>query len=142
MDAIVPVAERAAHGSWRTRSTGAPRSRATAASPTFWGRSERVVVTSGLSKAFAMPGLRIGWAVGPEAFVRDFWERHDYTTLTPGMVSDVLCAAAMEPARRAAILARTRGDHPVRSSPGSRSGSARTTTSSGTRGPWPERSHT
>src|SRR5262245_56782851 len=34
-------------------------------SPTFWGRYDKVVVTSGLSKAFAMPGLRIGWAVGP-----------------------------------------------------------------------------
>ena len=67
------------------------------------------MVTSGLSKAFAMPGLRIGWAVGPESFVREVWERHDYTTLTPGMVSDILCGAAMEPGRRASILERTRG---------------------------------
>ncbi|MEX0754053.1 MAG: aminotransferase class I/II-fold pyridoxal phosphate-dependent enzyme [Actinomycetota bacterium] len=77
-------------------------------SPTFWGRTEKVVITGGLSKAFGMPGLRIGWAVGSEAFVHDFWVRHDYTTLTPSMLSDRLCALAMEPSKRDAILARTR----------------------------------
>jgi aspartate/methionine/tyrosine aminotransferase len=109
MDAVVAVAER--RGAWIVADEiyrGAELE-GEAASPTFWGRSERVVVTSGLSKAFAMPGLRIGWAVGPESFVREFWERHDYTTLTPGMVSDILCGAAMEPGRRASILERTRG---------------------------------
>ena len=35
------------------------------ASPTFFGRYDRVIVTSGLSKAFAMPGLRVGWVVAP-----------------------------------------------------------------------------
>ena len=108
MDAIVRVAER--RGAWIVADEiyrGA-EVEGDEESPTFWGRSDRVVVTSGLSKAFAMPGLRIGWAVGPEAFVHDLWERHDYTTLTPGMVSDILCGAAMEPARRASILRRTR----------------------------------
>ena len=78
-------------------------------SPTFWGRYDRVVITSGLSKAFGMPGLRIGWAVAPEGTIRDIWTRHDYTTLTPGKVSDELAAVAMEPERREWILARTRG---------------------------------
>jgi len=77
-------------------------------SPTFWGRYEKVVVTSGLSKAFGMPGLRIGWAVAPENLIEDIWVRHDYTTLTPGMISDILCGVAMEPGRREWILARTR----------------------------------
>jgi len=36
-----------------------------ATSPTFWGRYDKVVVTSGLSKAFAMPGLRVGWTIAP-----------------------------------------------------------------------------
>ena len=78
-------------------------------SPTFWGRYDKVVVTSGLSKAFAMPGLRLGWALGPEAFVQDLWKRHDYTTLTPGIVSDRFAAFAMQPEVREAIFARTRG---------------------------------
>lgn len=80
-----------------------------ASSPTFWGTYERVVVTSGLSKAFGMPGLRIGWVVAPEELIGEIWVRHDYTTLTPGMLSDRLAATAMEPAARERILERTRG---------------------------------
>ena len=32
---------------------------------TFWGRYERVICTGGLSKAYGLPGLRVGWAVAP-----------------------------------------------------------------------------
>ena len=77
-------------------------------SPTFWGRYEKVVVTSGLSKTFALPGLRIGWVVAPEEFIEQVWIRHDYVTTTPGFLNDRLAAIAMEPVRREAILARTR----------------------------------
>jgi hypothetical protein len=77
-------------------------------SPTFWGRYEKVVVTSGLSKAFALPGLRIGWAVAPEEMIEQIWIHHDYVTTTPGFLNDRLAAIAMEPVRREAILARTR----------------------------------
>ena len=76
--------------------------------PTFWGRYGKVVITSGLSKAFAMPGLRVGWAVAPPELIQEIWARHDYTTLTPGMVSDRLAAFAMMPQVRENILARTR----------------------------------
>ena len=33
--------------------------------PSFWGMSDRVIVTSGLSKAYGIPGLRIGCIIGP-----------------------------------------------------------------------------
>lgn len=78
-------------------------------SPTFWGRYEKVIVTAGLSKAFGLPGLRIGWIVAPPRWVAAFWAYQDYTTLTPTMLSDRLARAAMEPRRRDEILARTRG---------------------------------
>jgi aspartate/methionine/tyrosine aminotransferase len=77
--------------------------------PTFWGRYERVIVTSGLSKAFGLPGLRTGWAVAPPDVIEQMCIHHDYTTLTPNMLSERLATIAMEPSRREAILARTRG---------------------------------
>jgi hypothetical protein len=106
--AVVAAARRA--GAWLLADEiyrGAEPSRASP-TPSFWGRYERAVVTAGLSKAFGLPGLRIGWVVGPKALIRQVWTRHDYTTLTPGMLSDRLAAAALDPPRRDAILARTR----------------------------------
>jgi aspartate/methionine/tyrosine aminotransferase len=66
-------------------------------------------VTSGLSKAYGLPGLRIGWIVGPPTVVEALWGVHDYTTIAPGAVNDRLARFALEPARRERILARTRG---------------------------------
>jgi aspartate/methionine/tyrosine aminotransferase len=76
--------------------------------PSMWGRCDRVIVTSGLSKAYGLPGLRIGWIVGPPARIAALWSYHDYTTISPGALSDALARRALEPGRRAQILARTR----------------------------------
>ncbi len=75
---------------------------------TFWGGYERVLCTGGLSKAYGMPGLRTGWVVGPPEMVTKLWSYHDYTSIGPTMLSDRLATAALEPARREAILKRTR----------------------------------
>jgi aspartate/methionine/tyrosine aminotransferase len=77
-------------------------------SPTFWGQYEKVIITSGLSKAFGMPGLRIGWVVAPPQLIKELWIHHDYLTLTPGNLSDYLGTIAMQPERRESLLARTR----------------------------------
>jgi len=77
--------------------------------PSFWGRHERVLITSGLSKAFGLPGLRIGWVVGPKTTVQKLWSYRDYTTIAPGALSDHLARIALAPERREAIFARTRG---------------------------------
>jgi aspartate/methionine/tyrosine aminotransferase len=76
--------------------------------PTMWDRYDRAVVTSGLSKAYGLPGLRIGWIVAPPPLVATLWSYHDYTTIAPGALSDALARRALEPARRREILARTR----------------------------------
>jgi len=108
LDRIAEVADR--HGSWILSDEiyrGAERDgRET---PSIWGRSDRVIVTSGLSKAYGLPGLRIGWIVGPPSRVASFWSYHDYTTIAPGALNDALARHALEPARRERILARTRG---------------------------------
>jgi aspartate/methionine/tyrosine aminotransferase len=77
--------------------------------PTAWGRSERVIVTCGLSKAYGLPGLRIGWVVCPPSLAQTLWGVHDYTTIAPGALSDVLARIAVSPAGRERLLARTQG---------------------------------
>jgi hypothetical protein len=77
--------------------------------PTFWGMSERVIVVNGLSKAYALPGLRIGWNVAPPALAAALWSRKDYTTIGPGALSDALATIALRPEVRERILERTRG---------------------------------
>ncbi len=75
---------------------------------TVWGRAERVLVTSGLSKAYGLPGLRIGWVTGPPEVIDALWSVHDYTSIAPGAINDRLARVALAPARRAQLLARTR----------------------------------
>jgi aspartate/methionine/tyrosine aminotransferase len=77
--------------------------------PSVWGRYERAIVTSGLSKAYGLPGLRIGWVVAPPELIADLWAIHDYTTIAPGAINDCLARMALVPERRATLLARTRG---------------------------------
>jgi len=74
----------------------------------FWGAYERVIVVNGLSKAYGLPGLRIGWIVAPPAFSAEAWARHDYTTIGPAGASDHLAAVALEPRVRDKLLERTR----------------------------------
>ena len=107
MDRIVELTDR--HGAWiladevyQGAETGEGRT------PTFWGRHERVLVTNSLSKAYGLPGLRIGWIVGPAARIADLWGRTDYTTICPAALSDALACVALEPATRARIRERTR----------------------------------
>jgi hypothetical protein len=106
MDAIVQIARRA--GAWIVADEiyrGAELSGTT--TPTFYGRYARVLITSGLSKAFGLPGLRIGWVVGPPKTIEAIWTHRDYTTIAPSIVSDHLARIAMEPARREKIFQRT-----------------------------------
>jgi aspartate/methionine/tyrosine aminotransferase len=76
--------------------------------PSFWARTERVVITNGLSKAYGLPGLRIGWCVAPSDLVGELWARKDYTTIGPGVISDLLATRALAARVRSKILERTR----------------------------------
>ena len=75
---------------------------------TLWGTHDKTLVVNGLSKAYGLPGLRIGWLVGPPRTIAALWSHHDYTTIGPTYFSDRLAQIALEPRRREAILARTR----------------------------------
>ncbi len=76
--------------------------------PSFWGRYNKLLITSGLSKAFGMPGLRVGWIVGPPRMIAKLHSYHDYLTLTPNYISERLARIALQPARREQLIERTR----------------------------------
>ena len=76
--------------------------------PSFWGEYDKVAVTSGLSKAYGLPGLRTGWMVAPEDFILETWPYHDYTTISLSALSDRLARIALVPSQREKILQRTR----------------------------------
>jgi aspartate/methionine/tyrosine aminotransferase len=76
--------------------------------PSFWGMSERVIVTSGLSKAYGIPGVRIGWIVAPQSVVAECWSQHDYITIGPNKISDAVARIAVRPENREKLYARTR----------------------------------
>ncbi|CAL8469890.1 g9432 [Coccomyxa elongata] len=76
--------------------------------PSFWGRYERVICVGSLSKAFGLPGLRLGWLVGPPDFVEQAWRRHEYATIAASTVSMHLAEIALAPEARGRLLARNR----------------------------------
>jgi len=77
-------------------------------SPSFWGMYDKTLIVSGLSKAYALPGLRIGWIVGPEKMIAECWRRHDYTSITRGAINEHLACLALRPETKIKILKRNR----------------------------------
>jgi aspartate/methionine/tyrosine aminotransferase len=107
MSAIVEVAARV--GAWIVADEiyqGAER--VGKATPSFWGRYDRTIIVNGLSKAYGLPGVRIGWIVGPKELIAKTWPYHDYTTISPSILSDRIARIALSPVNREKILGRTR----------------------------------
>jgi aspartate/methionine/tyrosine aminotransferase len=108
MAAVVRVAER--HGAWLLADEvyrGAERE-TDEETPSFFGRYDRVLAQGSTSKAYGLPGLRIGWSVGPAATLDGMWARHEYTTISTTALSNRLAAIALSERVRPRILARTR----------------------------------
>jgi aspartate/methionine/tyrosine aminotransferase len=106
LDAIARIADQ--HGAWILSDEiyrGAEIDGIETAS--MWGRSPRAIVTSGLSKAYGLPGLRIGWIVAEQKLVASLWSYHDYVTIAPGALSDRMAQVALRPERRARLFERT-----------------------------------
>ncbi len=76
--------------------------------PSLWTEYDRVVATGSLSKAYGLPGLRVGWAVAPADMAARLWARSDYTTISTGALTDRLATLALDPLVRPRILDRTR----------------------------------
>lgn len=74
----------------------------------FLGKYEKVIINGGLSKAYALPGLRLGWLAGPEGLISDSWAYHDYTSITAGILSNKIGEIVLQPEKRLQILNRNR----------------------------------
>ncbi len=108
MDAIVAIAEKV--GAWILSDevyAGAERL-TDIQTPSFFGKTEKVLAMGSMSKAYGMPGLRIGWVVAPEKAIEQMWRRHEYTAISATMLSNQLAAIALSPEVRPRILQRTR----------------------------------
>ena len=77
-------------------------------SDSFFGLYDKVISVGSMSKAYGLPGLRIGWIVAPPDTVEKVWRRHEYSTITASMLSNILAAHALSPEIRPRLIARTR----------------------------------
>jgi aspartate/methionine/tyrosine aminotransferase len=76
--------------------------------PSFFGRYDKVIAVGSMSKAYGLPGLRVGWAVGPNDIIDELWARHEYLAISATMISNHLAAWALSSAIRPLLLKRTR----------------------------------
>lgn len=108
MDAIINVADRV--GAWILADEvyiGAERL-TDEQSPSFYGQYDKVLAIGSMSKAYGLPGLRIGWVVAPADTIDHIWARHEYTAISAAILSNKLAALALSPDVRPHILQRTR----------------------------------
>jgi aspartate/methionine/tyrosine aminotransferase len=109
MDAVVAAANRV--GAWLLADevyAGTERTTDEVTS-SFWGRYDRVLAIGSMSKAYGMPGLRIGWIVTTSDLAEEVWARQEYVTIGSAMLDNKLAAYALSAEVRPRILARARG---------------------------------
>jgi len=106
-NAVLGAAERV--GAWvLSDEVYAGAERDGAETPSLFGRYERVIATGSLSKAYGLQGLRVGWAVAPSDLAEELWARKDYTTISPGLLTDTLATLALRDDVRPRLLDRAR----------------------------------
>ncbi|MBM1633466.1 aminotransferase [Sulfitobacter mediterraneus] len=67
---------------------------------------EKGISTAGMSKAFSLAGLRLGWIAGPSEVIEAVSIHRDYDTISVGKIDDHFAALALENSDR--ILARSK----------------------------------
>ncbi len=78
-------------------------------SPSAYGLTEKALITSGLSKVYGLPGLRIGWVISTDSQkAEELWSYSDYTTICPSALSDYLATIALQPENRVRLEERAR----------------------------------
>jgi len=69
---------------------------------------DKSIVTNGLSKAMALPGLRIGWLAGNAQEIYSAWQSKDYTSITTSAISEYVAERTLRPLLRQKILERSK----------------------------------
>ena len=108
MDAVVAAADRS--GAWIVADevyAGAERGNRPP-TPTFRGRHERVIAVNSMSKAYGLAGLRVGWIVAPREVIAELWRRHEYATISAGVLDMALAEIALDPEVRPRLTGRAR----------------------------------
>ena len=72
------------------------------------GSYDKVMVLNSTSKAYGLPGLRLGWLVGPADTIIACWRRHEYASVATSTVSMKLAEAALAEPARSMLVARAR----------------------------------
>lgn len=68
---------------------------------------DKTIVTGSMSKAWALAGIRIGWAVSPnDDIITSLAHARDYTTISVSQVDDQIATYALSPAVRDGLLER------------------------------------
>ncbi len=107
-DAVAAAADRS--GAWIVADevyAGAERGNR-GPTPTFRGRHERVIAVNSMSKAYGLPGLRLGWVVAPRDVIAELWRRHEYAAISAGALDMALAEMALDPDVRPKLTARAR----------------------------------
>lgn len=108
MTAIINAAE--SSGAWILADEvyrGAERTM-TDETPSFYGRYDKVLAVGGMSKAYGLPGLRMGWVAGPVDTIDEIWARHEYVAISGTMLSNQLAAIALSGDMRTRLISRAR----------------------------------
>ena len=107
-ETLIACAEK--HGAWLVadevyigteRHTDAPVA-------TFWGATDRAIIINSMSKAYGLPGLRIGWIIAPQEIITACWRRHEYAAIAACHLSMRLAEFALRPSVRDKLRARAR----------------------------------
>ena len=67
---------------------------------------EKGISTAGLSKAFSLAGLRLGWIAGPQGLLNQVMIHRDYDTISVGVIDDHFATLALDHCDR--LLERSR----------------------------------
>lgn len=60
--------------------------------------ADRVVCTGTLSKAYGLPGIRVGWCIAPPAVLADMVRLRDYTTLATSPLNELIATEVLRSA--------------------------------------------